>query len=208
MQWRALLLAALSAGIAAPAMAETPLAVNLITSPLSWEGEAVVHLPGGELKIAVRTRIDSIGNVVGESWPVELGEAKGLRRMTLTDGTGTMERGGKLEPMPEAMYREEQQQFDFYRHLQFAADEAPEMAALGVNTFQVGGVPLTWFRIDRDGYLVGAVNEIHAAGGTAYQTFKFDGFWKSGESVFPKHMEMTRDGKPFFRLDVTRFDAR
>jgi hypothetical protein len=201
-------LAAICAGLAAPAAAETPLPITLITDPLAWEGEATVYLPDRELRIAVRTRIDPIGNVVSESWPLELGEAKGLRRMTLKDGTGTMERGGKKEPMPEDMYGEEVQQFEFYRHLQFAADEAPQMAALGVTTFQIGGAPLTWFRIDREGNLVGAVNEIHAAGGTAYQTFKFNGFLKSGEAIFPRHMEMTRDGKPYFALDVTRFDAR
>jgi len=48
---------------------------------------------------------------------------------------------------------------------------------------------------------------VPANGETAYQQFRFDGFWKSSESVFPKHMEMLRDGQPYFTLDVTRFEA-
>lgn len=185
-----------------------PLPVTLVTEAISWEGEATVYPSGRELKIAVRTRIDPIGNVVSESWPVELGEAKGLRRMTLKDGSGTMERGGKTEPMPEAMYREEDQQFEIYRILQVAEERARELAPLGVTAFSEPFSPSTWFRIDREGTILGAINEVNAADGTAYQTFRFDGFLRSGGAIFPKHMEMIRDGKPYFTLDVTRFDAR
>lgn len=205
----AVMLAAVGASIAAPAAAhaETLLPVTLAVSPLSWEGEATVYARGRELKIAVRTRIDHLGNVVSESWPVELGEAKGLRRMTLTAGSGTIERGGQKEAMPEEVYLEERQQFEIYRILQVADDRARELAPLGVNTFSEPFSPRTWFRIDRDGTIIGAINEVNAVGGTAYQEFRFEGFWKSGEATFPKHMEMLRDGRPFFTLDVTKFDA-
>jgi hypothetical protein len=128
--------------------------------------------------------------------------------MRLANGEGTTERDGKLEPMPEAMRIEEREQFDFYRYLQLASQRAPQMALLGVNTFQVPGAPRTWFRIDREGTITGAINEVSAAGGTAYQEFRFGGFWKLRESVFPKHMEMFRDGQRYFTLDVTRFNAR
>jgi len=184
-----------------------PLPVSLVTDRLSWEGTAEVYPPGRTLKIGVRTSIDPVGNVVSDSWPLEVGEARGLRRMRIADGEGTIERGGKSQPMPEAMRFEEQAQFAFYRFLQVAAQRAPDMAALGVNTFQVAGAPLTWFKIDRNGRIVGAVNEVPANGATAYQQFRFDGFWKSRESTFPKHMEMRRDGRPFFTLDVASFHA-
>jgi len=196
--------------VASPSAARAeggPLPVTWATEPLAWEGLAEVYPPGRTLKIAVRSRIDQIGNVVSDSWPLEVGEAKGRRRMILKDGSGTMERDGKSEPMPESMVREEQQQFEFYRYLQFAANRGPEMAALGVNTFQIAGAPLTWFRIDRAGNIVSAVNDVQTAEGTAHQTFRFDGFLRSSESVFPKHMEMLRDGRPFFTLDVTKFNA-
>lgn len=196
------------AGAATPTMGQGgPLPITLITDRLSWEGTAEVYPPGRTLKIGVRTSIDPIGNVVSDSWPLEVGEAKGLRRMRIADGEGTIERAGKSEPMPEAMRFEEQAQFAFYRFLQLAAQRAPDRAALGVDTFQVAGAPLTWFKIDRNGRIVGAVNEVPANGATAYQQFRFDGFWQSRESIFPKHMEMRRDGRPFFTLDVASFHA-
>lgn len=197
--WAAIAFIGAAQSTAAPAL-NMPLAVTVITGPLAWEGTAEVYPPGRVLKIGVRTSMDQFGNVVSESWPLELGEAKGLRRMRISRSEGgTIERGGKSEPMPEEIWREERDQFQIYKLLQFAAQRGPEMAALGVNTFQIGGGELTWFRIDRQGNVVGAINEVHASGGTAHQTFKFDGFWKGKESVFPKHMEMTRDGQPSSR---------
>jgi hypothetical protein len=202
------MVAAAGAVVPAAGQTESPVAVSLVIGPMSWEGEATVYPPGRELKIAVRTRIDQLGNVVSESWPIELGEAKGLRRMTLTGGGGTVERDGQKLPMPEDMYREERAQFEIYRLLQLAADRGPEMAALGADTFSVLDGKSTWFRIDKRGTIVGAVNEVPAEGGAAYQQFRFEGFLTSGEWVFPKHMEMTREGKPYFTLDVAKFNAR
>ena len=175
---------------------------------LSWEGTAEVYPPGRTLKIAVRTSIDRDGNVVSESWPVELGEAKGLRRMTITDAGGTMERGGEKQPMPPDIWAEERAQFGFYRQLQVAASEVPARMGQGVNTFSVDGEVKTWFRIDSEGELIGAINQVPTAEGSAWQEFRFDGLLYSNGAVFPKQMRMTRNGRPFFLLDATRFDAR
>ena len=177
---------------------------------LSWEGTAEVYPPGRVLKLAVRSRIDSDGKVVSESWPIELGEAKGLRRMTITADGGTMERGGESQPMPREIWTEETAQFGFYRQLQGAAALAPERAKQGITSISVPGHVTTWFRLAPDGTLAGAVNEVPTGeqGRKAYQVFRLDGFWEAGGAVFPKHMEMVRDGQPYFTLDVTKFDAR
>jgi hypothetical protein len=176
--------------------------------PLSWEGTAEVYPPGRVLKIAVRTRIDREGNVVSESWPIDVGEAKGLRRMTLTDAGGTMERGGEKQPMPADIWKEERTQFGFYRQLQAAASELPARIAQGVNAFSVDGEVKTWFRVGPDGDLIGAVNQVPTADGRAWQEFRFDGLLQSSGAVFPRQMRMTRNGQPYFLLNVTRFDAR
>lgn len=174
---------------------------------MRWEGSAEVYPPGSVLKIAVRSRIDG-DKVVSESWPVELGEAKGLRRMTLDARGGTVERGGKSDPMPTEMWTEERAQFGFYTQLQAASLRAAQVAGLGVDTFSVDGPARTWFRIGRDGTLVGATNQVPSEGGKlAHQTFRFDGFWTANGMIFPKHMEMTRDGERYFTLDVTSFHA-
>ncbi len=38
--------------------------------------------------------------------------------------------------------------------------------------------------------------------------FRIVGLWRSGEAVFPRRLEIRRDGRPFFDLDVTRFTSR
>lgn len=174
---------------------------------LSWEGTGTVYPPGAPLKIAVRTRIDADGNVVSESWPVAIGEEKGLRRMTLRVDGGTVERGGKSEPMPQFMWNEERAQFGFYQQLQAASVKAKDVARQGANTFSVPGLVRTWFRVDAEGTITEAVNIVPAEGGQAHQRFRFDGFLIDDGAVFPRHMEMYRGGKPYFTLDVTRFDG-
>ena len=119
-----------------------------------------------------------------------------------------MERGGEKQSMPQEMWSEERAQFGFYRQLQVAASRVPEHVAKGVNTFSVDGEVKTWFRIGPDGELIGAVNEVPTGEGRAWQEFRFDGLLHSNGAVFPRQMRMTRNGRPFFLLDVTRFDAR
>lgn len=180
------------------------------TPALHWEGTAEVYPPGRTLKIAVRSHIDRNGNVVSESWPIELGEARGLRRMLISAQGGTMERAREKQSMPTEIWSEERAQFGFYRQLQEAHSLALDRARNGVTTFSVPGEVTTWFRVATDGGLVGAINEVPVGGPgqKAYQTLRFAGFWLDDGAIFPKHLEMIRDGKPFFTLDVTKFDAR
>jgi hypothetical protein len=178
------------------------------TLSLNWEGNAEVYPPGQVLKIAVRASIDREGNIVSESWPIELGEAKGLRRMTLSATGGTMERGGKSQPMPADIWTEERAQFGFYQQLQVAEAERPVRIAQGVNAFPVDGKVKTWFRIGPEGQLIGAINEVPTGTGKARQEFRFDGLLRSNGAIFPKQMRMTRNGERYFMLDVTKFDAR
>jgi hypothetical protein len=177
---------------------------------LSWAGTAEVYPPGKVIKIAVRTRIDAHGNVVSESWPVDVGEAKGMHRMTLDAGGGTTLVGGKTSPMPASMWAEERAQYAFYKQLQVASAKASNMARRGVRTFSVRDPVITQFRIDRTGTLLGATNSVPVGdhGSLTPQTFRFDGFWRSHGAVFPRHMEIFRTGRRYFTLDVTRFDAR
>ena len=176
---------------------------------MSWEGTAVVFPDSTQRRIVVRTTIDRNGDVVSDSWPIELGERKGLRRMTLTADGGTMERSGETMPMGIEMWGEERAQFGLYRQLQIAAAQAPGHAKLGVTSFSVPGDVATWFRIGPDGSLTEAVNVIQIGkSAPIYQQFRFDGFWQSNGAVFPRRMEIVRDGQRYFTLDVTRFDAR
>lgn len=178
-------------------------------STLGWTGAGEVYPPGTTLQIRVRTRMESDGTVVSESWPAELGEAKGLRRMTLRGDGGTIDRGGKSEPMPSAMYTEEQAQFGFYRQLQEAAAQAPAVAKAGANTLSIPGAVRTWFRIAQDGRLISAFNDLPGEDGKPVrQTFDFAGWWQDDGAIFPRRMVMKRSGQPYFTLNVESFDAR
>jgi hypothetical protein len=193
-----LLLAAAASALASPAI------------PLSWAGTAEVYPPGKVIRIALRTRIDARGNVISESWPIDLGEAKDMHRMALDARGGTTQVGGKTSPMPSSMWTEERAQYAFYQQLQIASARAPNMARRRVRAFDVPGPVITRFRIDRKGTLLGAANRVPVGdhGSLTPQIFRFDGFWRSHGAVFPRHMEMLRGGKRYFTLDVTRFDAR
>ena len=185
------------------------IALLLAAAPaLSWQGTAEVYPPSGPLKIAVRTKIDRSGDVVSESWPVAIGEAKGMHRMTLTGTGGTMEVGGKQETMPAATLAEERAQFGFYLQLQKAAARARSIATTGANAFSVDGAVRTWFRVAPDGTITDAFNDLPADDGKLVrQRFAFDGWWRDGDAVFPRHMAMSRNGQPYFTLDVESFDA-
>ena len=129
--------------------------------------------------------------------------------MTLDpNGTGTVSRAGKTEPMLRPIWNEENSQFGIYRQLQLAHARAGTLARQGVTLFSVPGPVRTWFRVDKSGRIVGALNSVPTDKGTIDQTFAFDGFWSDDGAIFPKHMEMRRGGEPYFKLDVEVFDAR
>jgi hypothetical protein len=176
---------------------------------MSWEGSGEVYPGGKPLAIAIRTRVQRNGEVLSESWPVAQGEEKGMRRLRLSPTGGSMEIGGKAQAAPPALAAEERKQFGFYWQLQEAARRAKEVARAGANTFSVEGPVRTWFRTAPDGTLLSAENVLPSEKPSTqtFQTFRFVGWWRDDGALFPKRMEMSRDGQPYFTLDVAKFDA-
>jgi hypothetical protein len=176
---------------------------------LQWEGRAVVHAGDRTIPIRVRTSIAADGTATSESWPEELGEAKGLRRMIIGPAGGELHRGGTVAPLPAAMVTEERAQFGIYRQVQEAAARVPALTAAGADTVSIPGHTTSWFTM-RSGSLRSAVNwlPLGEGGRPVRQDFSFDGWWRSGGAIFPRHMILTRDGKPYFELWVERFEAR
>lgn len=173
---------------------------------LQWEGRGVVHDGTRTIAIAVRSRMEP-GRIVSESWPVAEGEAKGLRRLIIPEaGEATLERGGKVTPMPAAFATEERAQFAFYRQLQEAARTcaAQKPEATLSQSFVVDG--RTSFRC-RGSEARTAANWVAAAGTPVRQEFRIIGLWRSGTAVFPRWLQLRRGGQPFFDLEVTSFTA-
>ncbi|GLR46321.1 hypothetical protein [Sphingomonas astaxanthinifaciens] len=176
--------------------------------PLSWQGRAVVHDDRRRIAITVRSRVEASGRVISESWPTAIGEAKGLRRFILEPtGTGTIERGGRREAAPADFVREEQGQFGFYQLMQQAAHQCAWSGARGIDDIDMGDPLGTHFACDK-GFLTSAWNRVDRSGTPIRQQFRMRGWWRDGDAFFPKRLEIRRDGKPFFDLDVTRFRGR
>jgi hypothetical protein len=188
--------------------ADAPLreeSVTIKTRPLKWEGHAIVYAPGREIQIRVRTRISREGDVISESWPVEQGEGA-IRRMIIDQGSGWTERGGKREPMPPEMLQHERQQFGFYGQLQ-PAIVFGKMLGSGETT--IAGEVATRFRIE-GGYPVEAHNRVNApeAGGKPIeQTFLLSDYKTEDGFAWPRRIEIRHDGKPYFTLNIDKFEA-
>lgn len=176
---------------------------------LSWEGKGEVFDGATAIPLTVRTRIERNGNVLSETWPTAMGEAKGMHRLRLSAAGDSIEIGDKTQPAPADMAAEERKQFGFYWQMQEASRRAADVARAGANTFSLDGPVKTWFRIAPDGTLLSAENLLPGdkPGAAHFQTFRFTGWWQDEGAVFPKRMDMTRDGQPYFTLDVAKFDA-
>ena len=173
--------------------------------PLSWEGSAIVYAGGREINIRVRTRISREGDVTSESWPADEGE-RAVRRMIIDGNGGWMERGGKREPMPEAMLKHERQQFGFYNQLQPAIVFAKMM---GSGETTIGGDIQTSFRIE-GGLPVEARNQVSSPGPGGKpidQTFLLSEYKTEDGLTWPRRIEIRHDGKPYFTLSIGKFEA-
>jgi hypothetical protein len=108
--------------------------------------------------------------------------------------------------MPAAFATEERAQFAFYRQLQVAARRCADMPAGAAmsEAFVVDG--RTSFRC-RGKEVRTAANWVAAEGTPVRQEFRIVGLWRSDDAVFPRRMEIKRDGQPFFDLVVTSFSA-
>jgi hypothetical protein len=177
--------------------------------PLAWEGRATVHDGNRTIAIIVQSRVERDGTVISESWPVAEGQAKGLRRMVLhPDGSGTLERGGTVQPLPADLAREEAAQFGFYQQYQVAAGQcaAQTQTGPGSNVIEVhspGPVP-TAFRCEWN-RVTNAANWVAGSGRPVRQDFRTVGHWRDAGNSFPRRLLIKRDGRLFFDLRLTRF---
>lgn len=176
---------------------------------MHWEGSAAVWDGDRKIALTVRTTIGRDGSVRSDSWPTDVGEAKGLHRLEIKGDGATMTIGGKSGPAPAALVAEERRQFGFYWQLQQAARWC-RAHPRGTATRTVAGLVATRFTC-RGGQITQASNRLEpsAAGAASIaQRFTFSGWWRRAGAIFPRHMMLTRSGRPYFALDVARFDAR
>lgn len=199
----------LAAAAPSPAQVQHPKVEKFVARPISWEGSATIHAGDQKIKIQVRTRIAANGDVVSESWPVEQGE-QAMRRMTIDQWGGWIERGGKREPMPKEMLEHERQQFGFYTQLQKALAWREHLHVLSAPKLTVKGPVSTKFTFDFSLRPVNAKNEVSSpepGGKPIRQVFYFGDLQNMDGFEWPRRIHIYQDGKLFFSLTFDKFEA-
>ena len=126
--------------------------------------------------------------------------------MTIDLSGGWMERGGRREPMPKAMWEHERQQFEFYAQLQPAIVMARLM---GSGQLKIEGSVPTNFRFDA-GYPVEAHNRVKSPepnGDSIDQKFLLTDYKTEGGFTWPRRLEILQNGKPYFTLRIEKFEV-
>lgn len=190
-------------------MRAAAIALGLIAAPaaaadveaISWKGAATIHAGDRTIEIGISTRVAPFASARSDSWLVSEGPAA-TRSLIIEPDRGWIERGGKREPMPDAMYRHEREQYALYGQM---------LAALGHKVAAAPAyAPATRFDRDASGNLTGAINEVDEAEGhgTVKQSFRFWGRIEDDGVAWPRQIDIAQDGKPYFTLRIDSFDAQ
>lgn len=184
---------------------------------LVWEGEANVHAGGRDIGLAVRSDIVPFGHIRSETWLRDQGPST-MRVLELDGRNGWTIRDGKKDPLAAPMAENEYSQFGTYAlmrlvplrdrgvHIKEVAPDANGLQGIEVN---YPGLPEATLWFDKQAHLVALTNTVSSpTGGAAIaQRFEFKGTVKSNGVSWPSEIRITQDGKPFFELRISKFQA-
>jgi len=174
---------------------------------LAWTGNASVFLPDSKLDLGVSTSLQvlPLDHIRSESWLLSQGPAS-KRAMIFAGSEAWIERGGKREAMPEAMRRHELQQYGLYELILKAQQLGRGVTKQGASRVALEGAELLF----RDGHLAEIRNEVAGSEEGAAkisQTFLLSGEIIDDGISWPRKIEIFQNGKPYFTLELTSFDA-
>jgi hypothetical protein len=179
--------------------------------PLSWTGAGKVYPPGRVLELGVATHVTPFVGARSDTWVIAQGPST-MRTMIIEPAGGWLIRDGKREPMPQAMLRQEREQFAIYGQMQMAMALAPAAIRRGVYQLTIPARDAnsvdTIFMFDSSGRLVearNAVDDTDTPGKTMEQRFRFSGEIVSNGLRWPRHMEIFHGSEPYFTLDIASF---
>jgi hypothetical protein len=215
--WLALLVMVVAAGCTPVSLEPTMESAQQSVRPLSWTGTGRVYPPGRVLELGVSTHVTPFVSARSDTWVLAQGPST-MRTMIIEPTGGWLVRGGKQEPMPEAMLRQEREQFAIYGQMQMAmaqiARASPAAIRGGVTRITIPARDAnsvdTQFMFDPSGRLIEAGNAIDDSdtpGKKVEQRFRFSGEVVSNGLRWPRRLEMFRGGKPYFTLDIATFTA-
>lgn len=184
---------------------------------LSWQGEAVVHDGGRDIGIGVSTMVVPFVAARSASWPLASGPSA-TRTMVLDSGGGRVDRDGTTQRLPDLVVRHEQAQFAIYAMMLLApldngrASLRKVHGRPGLDILRVDypPAPVTRLYFEPDGRLAEATNSVphpERKGRRIDQHFYFSEEQMPGPVRWPRSLRIEQDGKPYFDLKLSRFEA-
>ncbi len=184
---------------------------------LSWQGEAVVHEGGRDIRLGISTMVVPFIAARSTSWPLASGRGA-ARTMILDTGGGRVDREGASEHLPDLIVRHEQAQFAIYGMMLLAPldDGRANLRLLhderGLDVLRVyhPPAPVTRLYFESDGRLAEATNQVphpKIRKRRISQHFYFSEEEMPGPVRWPRSLRIEQDGKPWFELTLSRFEA-
>jgi len=181
---------------------------------LKWTGTARIFAHDKRIDIGLSTTVAPFTYARSDSWPVEKGPTA-TRSLVIDGNKGWLVRNGTRSQMPEAMLKHEQAQYALYGLMRLVTlcDAGCHLLVDEGNRKIVVrhyAAPTTVLLFDADGRLARAHNEVPAPDGltTLDQQIEFaDTILSKGGIRWPRQLKIAQNGKPYFELELTSFDA-
>jgi hypothetical protein len=175
---------------------------------LEWRGRGRAYAGDRTVVIDGRWIVEPPDRAVVATWEADKGPSS-TRRLILLGPEGWTERDGARTPMPVDMLADERDRFYLYSLLRVLPlrDPGTRLTATGPRTLRVEreGRPTVDMFFDGTGWLdrLRVERRDPGAGTAVVEEVTFAGEIAAGGVRWPRRINVSRDGTPFFDLDIT-----
>jgi hypothetical protein len=183
---------------------------------LRWTGEATVHAGDRRIELGVDTRVTPRESARSDTWLRDQGRAT-LRTLEIGPDGGAMLRDGQRTPMPAAMLAHERLQYATYALMLLAplrsdgaqVERRPDVDGLRVLHARLPGAAPALMFFDANARLVRLEDVVPdpEGGREVAQRFDFDGTLESNGVRWPRTIRIAQEGRPYFELRLSTFEA-
>jgi hypothetical protein len=167
---------------------------------IGWTGAATLAAPGRAIDLRVETRIEPFVRARSDSWLAS--DDRSAKRTLMVEGhSAFVVIEGKQIPLAPARAEHERQQFGIYGHMLLAGIALARGKGFASAK---AGYPEALFTIGRSGMLATADYQVDApdAPGTIRERLAFSGAVTDQGIIWPRHIAITRNGRPFSSLTI------
>lgn len=183
---------------------------------LTWHGTAAVHVAGRAILLGGFWQVQPPDTAVVATWETSKGP-EGTRRMILAGSGLWTQRNGKIEMLPAEMLADEQHQFYLYSLIRALPLRDPESKLKAVPTDSEGhaglkvtrdGRPEVTLHFDADGRVCRVMSQVlDQPGKRVTQVMLLSGTMESSGVRWFRQLRITRDGQPYFELELKDLQA-